>query len=68
MDHAKQADPLVPVCKGDGFVRLCGDYKVTVNPCLQVHQYRLPKQSDLMASLTGGESFSKLNLISSVAG
>ena len=39
-------------------------YVGTINPSLQVDQYPLPKPADLMASLTGGYKFSKLDLSS----
>ena len=51
---------LVP--KSDGSLRLCGDYKLTVNRSLEVEQYPLPKASDLFSSLTGGQKFTKLDL------
>ena len=54
--------PIVPVPKKDGTVRVCGDYKVTVNPSLDVDQYPLPKPEDLFATLANGKSFSKLDL------
>lgn len=52
----------MPVPKKDGAIRLCGDYKVSVNPWLQVDQYPLPNPSELMTCLTGGQSFTKLDL------
>ena len=64
VDHAEWAAPIVPVPKRNGGIRLCSDYKVTINQALQVDQYPLPKPSDLFASLTGGKKFTKLDLTS----
>ena len=48
--------------KSDGRVRLCGDFKVTVNQALQVDHYPLLKVEDLFATLAGGKQFTKLDL------
>ena len=56
------AAPVVPVPKGGGRIRVCGDYKVTCNPCLEPDQYPLPNPCDLFASLAGGKCFSKVDL------
>ena len=62
VNHSDWAAPIVVVPKGDGCLRVCGDYKVTVNPVLAVDKYPLPKPDDLMAQLAGGQKFSKLDL------
>ncbi|CAC5364000.1 unnamed protein product [Mytilus coruscus] len=56
------ATPIVPVVKKSGGVRICGDFKVTINQQLQVDQYPLPRIDDIFASLSGGENFSKIDL------
>lgn len=56
------ATPIVPVLKKDGTVRICGDFKVTVNPVLTVEQYPLPLIEDLFAGLSGGQKFNKIDL------
>ena len=56
------AAPIVPILKTEGTLRLCGDYKVTVNQALQPDLYPLPKVEDLFVALAGGTVFSKLDL------
>ena len=56
------ATPVVAIPKADGTVRLCGDYKVTVNPAIKVDKYPLPTTEEIFASLSGGVIFSKLDL------
>ena len=62
MKYSKWAAPVVPIVKEDGSLQLCGDYKVTVNPSLVPDTYQLPRVDDLFAALSGGKSFSKLDL------
>ena len=54
--------PIVPVVKGDGSVRICGDFKLTVNPVLLIDKYPQSRREDLFAGLAGGQTFSKLDL------
>ena len=50
--------------KSGGGIRICGDYRVTINPALEVHQYPMPTPEDLFATLAGRPTFSKLDLTS----
>ena len=61
-EHSKWASPIVAVPKSNGRVRLCGDFKSTVNQQLNIPQYPLPKVEHVLASLGGGVSFTKLDL------
>ena len=57
------AAPIVPVHKSDGkSLRICGDYKLTINRASKLDRYPIPKPEDLFASLVGGKTFSKLDL------
>lgn len=64
--YSDWAARIVPVVKSDNSIRVCGDYKVTVNSVLEVHQRPAPPPNpeQLFATLSGGggEKFSKLDL------
>ena len=60
--HSDWAAPIVPVVKKDGPVRICGDYRLTVNCAAKPDTYPLPRVDDIFASLSGGKIFSKLDL------
>ena len=58
IQFSEWAAPVVPVVKGDGSIRLCGDYKLTVNRVANLECYPLPRIDDLLASLGKGKMFS----------
>ncbi|XP_060073916.1 uncharacterized protein K02A2.6-like [Ylistrum balloti] len=62
VDSSEWATPIVPVMKPDGSVRICGDFKITINPVLEVPEYPLPTSEELFTKLNGGQKFSKLDL------
>ena len=53
VDWSEWAAPIAPVGKKTtDKVRICGDFKVTVNPIIHADQYPLPHIDDIFASLT----------------
>ena len=62
LKYSERAAPIVPVQKSDGSVRICGEYKVTVNKVTQCDQYPNCRTKDLLATLNGGETFLKLDV------
>lgn len=62
VDTSDWATPLVPVRKADGGLRICADYKITLNPALMIDRYPLPKIDDLLVRLNGAQVFSKIDL------
>ncbi|GCC26568.1 hypothetical protein chiPu_0004985 [Chiloscyllium punctatum] len=55
-------NPIIPVLKPDGMVRLYGDFKITDNPALSVNQYLLPLIEDLFSGLARRKKFSEVDL------
>ena len=60
--YSQWAAPIVSVPKHEGIIRMCGDYKVTINPQLEVDQYPLPKPDTIFSTLSEGKWFSKIDL------
>ena len=57
------AASIVPVLKSDGeSLRICGDFKVTVNQVSKLDKYPIPKIEDLFAKLAGGKTFTKFDM------
>ena len=61
--YAEWAAPIVPVLESDKeSLRICGDYKRTINQATNVKQYPLPWIEDLFTALAGGGTYIKLDL------
>ena len=60
--HSDWAAPIVTGSKRDDSIRVCGQYKVTVNPVLDVDKYCLPRPEDIFATLAGSKRFTTLDL------
>lgn len=61
-EKSEWASLIVTVPKADKTSRICGDYKVSINQCIEEERYPLPNTEDLFATLAGGTLFSKLDL------
>ena len=62
VQFSEWAAPIVPILKPDDSIRICGDYKSTVNQVSKLDCYPIPKVEDLLATLGGGEKFTKLDM------
>ena len=62
--HTSQwATPIVPVQKPNGGIRICADFKVSVNPQINRDRYPIPRIEDIFYKLQGGTVFTKIDLI-----
>ena len=62
VQFSEWAAPIVPIMKHDNSIRICGDYKTTVNQVSKLNNYPIPEMEDLLATLGGGEKFTKLDM------
>ncbi|XP_054259955.1 uncharacterized protein K02A2.6-like [Macrosteles quadrilineatus] len=61
-DNSEWGTPIVPVMKPNGEIRICADYKVTVNRQIQDEHYPIPRIEDIFANMSGGKIFCTLDL------
>ena len=61
VEHSEWA-PIVVVTKKDGGIRICADFKMTINPYLHMKTFPLPTPDEVFSTLSNGESFTKLDL------
>ena len=62
INRSEWTSPIVNVRKADGSIRVCGDYKVSVNPYLETECYPMPNPQDLFSTLAGGRVFTRLDM------
>ncbi|XP_055645629.1 uncharacterized protein K02A2.6-like [Toxorhynchites rutilus septentrionalis] len=62
VNRSEWATPIVPVMKSANKIRLCGDFKLTVNKSLLVDEHPLPTINEMFSNMAGGEKFTKLDL------
>ncbi|XP_054277232.1 uncharacterized protein K02A2.6-like [Macrosteles quadrilineatus] len=56
------ASPIVVAIKPNGKVRICWDFKCTINPFISSVQHPLPRFEDIMMQLQDGNEFTVLDL------
>ena len=62
VEQSDWAAPIVIVRKKDGDIRICADFKMTINPHLLPKPFPLPTTEEVFSTLAQGESFTKLDL------
>lgn len=62
IEQSDWGTPIVPVDKPDGSVRICADYKLTLNKVVKDFNYPIPRIEDIYAQMTGGKFFCTLDL------
>ena len=62
VEISEWAAPVVSILKKDETIRLCGDYKVTVNKVVSVDTYPIPRIDYLHSNLSHGILFTRLDM------
>ncbi|XP_028164039.1 uncharacterized protein K02A2.6-like [Ostrinia furnacalis] len=60
--YSDWATPVVPIVKKNGEIRLCGDYRSTVNLATEPDTYPMPTASEVFATVAGAKYFTTLDL------
>ena len=61
IEKSEWAAPVV-VSEKDGGIRICGNFRVSINPFLYPEVYPLPTPEEMFSTLANGESYTKLDL------
>lgn len=56
------ATPIVPIIKADASVRICSNFKLTVNPWLVMDRHPLPLIDEIFMALRKGKKLSQVDL------
>lgn len=62
VNFSKWATPVVAIRKKDGSIRLCGDYRATVNVAVKTNSYPLPTINEVLSIVNRARVMSKLDL------
>jgi hypothetical protein len=62
VDASEWATPIVVIPKAKNRVRICGDFKATVNRFLRVDQHPMPRMDEIFFRLRGGVEYTVLDI------
>jgi len=62
VETSEWATPIVPIRKPNGSIRICGDYKITLNPALKDMVCTTPAMEDVVNNTSGSNVFSEIDL------
>ena len=62
VQHSKWACPIVPVLKGNGRIRICGDFSLTVNRYNKNVIYPMPTLDEVLSQIGDAKIFSRIDL------
>ena len=62
VESSECATPIIPVLKSNCQVRICGDFKLTINPHIEFAKRPFPKIDDIFHVLQKGTSYTQLDL------
>ncbi|XP_039747900.1 uncharacterized protein K02A2.6-like [Pararge aegeria] len=62
LSYSEWATPVVPIIKKSGDIRLCGDYRSTVNQATESDTYPMPTANEVFATVAGAKFFTTLDL------
>jgi len=62
VESSEWATPIVTVMKKNGQVRLCGDYRISVNPYLEQTAITTPEMEEIFSKLSDSKYFSRIDL------
>ena len=61
VEFSNWATPIVPIVKSDHTIRICGDYKSTLNKVTTSDSHPIPRIEDMANALAPGQKFTKLD-------
>lgn len=62
VSNSEWGTPIVPIVKPNGSIRICADYKTTINKAVQDEKYPIPRIEEIFTEMNGGKYFCTLDI------